>query len=168
MANRVIKSRMPGGTVQLADTLASLFALELMAPRGRLYLIFPRLGDIPLLSSSFGQFRALMPELGQTELRLSGALSALARRGAAVRVMYRPGDAPTESFIGQLSSDVERLAVPRLEERELIGESFYLRGSLEFSLDGVATGEESVEVTTDPADVARALMEADQMWRRSS
>ncbi len=167
MANRVIKSRAPGGTAQLADCLASLFALELMSPGGRLYLISPRLGDIPLIQSLFGQFRALMPELGQSELRLSDALAALGRRSSTVRVLYRPGDAPTDSFIGRLSPEVERRAVPRLEERGLIGESFYLRGSLEFSLGGVAAGEESVELTTEPADVARALVEADQMWRRT-
>lgn len=168
MPNRVIKSRAPGGATQLADTLASLLALELMEPGGRLYLISPRLGDMALIASPFGQFRALMPELGQTELRLSGALGALAARGSAVRVLYRRGDVHTDAFIARLAPDVERRGLDRLDERGLVSERFYLRGSLEFDLGGVGAGDESVEISTDPGDVARALLDAEQLWGRAA
>jgi hypothetical protein len=168
MPNRVIKSRAPGGTTQLADMLASLLALELMAPSGRLYLISPRLGDMAVISSPFGQFRALMPEIGRTELRLSDALGALAARGSTVRVLYRPGDVHTDAFIARLAPDVERRGLARLDERGLVSERFYLRGSLEFDLGGVGAGDESVEMSTDPSDVSRALLEAEQLWGRAS
>jgi hypothetical protein len=166
MPNQVIKSRAPGGATQLADTLASLLALELMAPGGRLYLLSPRLGDMTVVSSPFGQFRALMPELGQTELRLSGALGALAARGSTVRVLYRPGEAHTDAFIARLAPEVERRGLARLDERGLVSERFYLRGSLEFDLGGVSAGDESVEISTDPGDVSRALLDAEQLWER--
>lgn len=168
MPNRVIKSRARGSATQLADTLASLLALELMAPGGRLYLISPRLGDISLIASPFGQFRALMPELGHTELRLSGTLGALAARGSAVRVLYRPGDVHTDAFIARLAPDIERRDLARLDERGLVSERFYLRGSLEFDLGGVGAGDESVEISTDPGDVARALLDAEQLWGRAA
>lgn len=71
MPNRVIKSRAPGGATQLADALASLIALELLAPGGRLYLISPRLGDMTVVTGPFGQFRALMPELGRSSSDLA-------------------------------------------------------------------------------------------------
>lgn len=166
MPNRVIKSRSLGGAVQLADCLASLLALELLVPNGRVYLISPRLGDMEILHSPFGQFRILMHELGQTRLRLGETLGILAARGSTVRVLYRPGDPQTEAFIGRLSREVERRPVDHLDERGLLSERFYLRGSLEFDLEGVSTGNESVEVTTEPGDVARALMEAEQLWGR--
>ncbi len=165
MPNRVIKSRRPGGTMQIADSLASLFALELLSPGGRLYLIAPRLGDMPVITGRFGQFRTLMPELGRTELRLVDLLGMLALRGSCVRVIYRPGDSSTEAFIARLSSAVERRPVARLDERGLVGERFYLRGSLEFDQEGVMAGDGSVEITTEPADVSRALMDAEQLWR---
>lgn len=164
MPNRMIKSRAPGGASRLADALASLLALELLSPGGRLYLISPRLGDIALLNSPFGQFRALMPELGRSELRLGAALGVLAARGAQVRVIYRPEDMHTESFISRLSTDVQRRAIERLDERGLVSERFYLRGSLEFDLGGLSAGDESVEISTDPADISRAMMDADQLW----
>lgn len=166
MPNRVIKSRAPGGASQLADTLASLLALELLAPGGRLYLISPRLGDVTVVRSPFGQFRALMPELGRSELRLGDALGILAARGSRVRVVYRPGDAHTDAFVTRLAAEVERRPVARLDERGLVSERFYLRGSLEFDLGGVSAGDESVEVSTDPEDVSRALLDAEQLWRR--
>jgi hypothetical protein len=167
VANRLIKARVPGGAAQLLDCLASLLALELMAPGGRLYLISPRCSDMTIIASPFGQFRAVMPMLGQTELRLSDALGSLANRGSLVRLLYRPGDPQTESFIGRLPSAVERQGVTRLEERALIGETFYLRGSLEFSMGGIAIGDESVELTTEADQVAQAMLEAEQLWRRS-
>jgi len=166
MPNRVIKSRAPGGATQLADSLASLLALELLSPGGRLYLISPRLGDMGVIASPFGQFRTLMPELGRSELRLGDALGVLAARGSTVRVLYRPGDARTDAFISRLSSEVERRPAARLDERGLVSEHFYLRGSLEFDLGGVSAGDESVEITTDPEDVSRALLDAEQLWRR--
>lgn len=166
MPNRVIKSRAPGGASQLADALASLLALELLAPGGRFYLISPRLGNMTVVRSPFGQLRALMPELGRSELRLGDALGYLASRGAQIRVLYRPGDAHTDAFVARLAPGVERRAVARLDERGLISERFYLRGSLEFNLGGVSTGDESVEISTDPEDVSRALLEAEQLWRR--
>jgi len=166
MANRLIKSRARGGAGQLSDCIASLIALELIAPGGRLYLISPHLGDMVLLLSPFGQFRALMPELGVAELRLSEALRSLAARGSRVRVMARAGATQTESFLARLGPTVGSRMVSRLDERGLIGERFYLRGSLEFTMDGVAAGDESVELTTDPAQVSQAMVEAEQMWRR--
>jgi hypothetical protein len=168
MPNRVIKSRLPGGATQLADSLASLLGLELLAPGGRLYMISPRLGEMRILSSPFGQFRALMPDLGQSELRLGDVLGNLAVRGSAVRVLYRPGDAQTEAFVARLAPQVERRAAPRLDERSLIGERFYLRGLLEFDIGGVGAGSESVEISTDPSDVSRALLDAEELWRRAA
>jgi hypothetical protein len=166
MPNRVIKSRVPGGAMQLADSLASLFALELLSPGGRLYLISPRLGDMTVITGRFGQFRMLMPDLGRSELRLGDALNLLARRGSSVRVVYRPGDAHTDSFVARLAPEVERRPLERLDERGVVSEHFYLRGSLEFDLGGVSLGDESVEITTDPEDVSRALLDAEQLWRR--
>jgi hypothetical protein len=167
MPNRVIKSRAPGGSSQLADALASLIALELLTPGGRLYLISPRLGDMTVVRSPFGQFRALMPELGRSELRLGDALGVLAGRGSQVRVVYRPGDPHTDAFVARLAPEVERRAAARLDERGLVGERFYLRGSLEFDLGGVSAGDESVEISTDPEEVSRALLDAEQLWRRA-
>lgn len=166
MPNRVIRSHTLGGIRQLADSLTSLLALELLAPGGRLYLISPRLGEMTAITSILGQFRALMPELGQSEMRLGEVLNLLASRSTTVRVLYRPGDDQTNTFINSLSSKVERKEVHRLDERSLIGERFYLRGSLEFKLGGIDSQEESVEITTDEEEVARALLDAEQLWGR--
>ncbi len=165
MSDRVIKSRARNGAAQLADCLATLLALELARPGGRLYLISPRLGDMLLLDSRFGQFRALMPEMSRTELRLGETLNILAARGADVRVLYRAGSPQSEAFLSHLAPGVKTRAVAQLDERGLIGERFYLRGSLEFTLEGVAIGAESAELTTEPAAVARALLETEQLWR---
>lgn len=166
MPNRQIPSYVPGGATHLADSITALFALELMSPGSRFYLISPRLGNMVVIPTPFGQFRALMPEFGRSELRLGDALNLLASRGGQVRVLYRSGDLQTDTFIAQLAPDVERRSRARLDERGLIGERFYLRGSFEFDLGGVSAGDEHVELSTDPADVARALLHAEHLWSR--
>lgn len=164
MANRVIKSRARSSSLQLADCLSSLFALELMSPSRRLYLLSPWLSDMPLISSRFGQFRTIMPQLGQSEMRLAGVLTALTERGTQVRVICRPGHQQTEEFLRRLPPEVEWRHIESLHEKGLIGERFYLRGSMNFTFAGANLNDESVELTTEPEVIALALIEAEQMW----
>ncbi|HSH82660.1 MAG TPA: phospholipase D-like domain-containing protein DpdK [Herpetosiphonaceae bacterium] len=167
MANRVIKSRARNSSLQLSDCLASLLALELISPSRRLYLLSPWISDMALLSSRFGQFRAIMPELGSTELRLAGVLTALAERGAEIRVLCRRGHAYTEAFLRSLPGEVQWRYIDTLHEKGLIGDHFYLRGSMNFTYSGVNLNDESVELTTEPSEIALALAEADQLWELS-
>jgi len=164
MANRTIKSRARSSSVQLADSLSSLFVLELMSPGRELYLISPWISDMTVIKGHFGQFRAIMPELGRSELRLAGALTVLAERGVQVRILCRSDQQQTQEFLRRLPREVEWRYVDTLHEKGLIGEHFYLRGSMNFTFSGVNLNDESVEVTTDPEVIALALTEARQMW----
>lgn len=164
MPNRSIKSKARGGSVQLADCLRSLFALELMCPGPEIYLLSPWISNVPLISNRFGQFRSVMGENGEGDLRLAAILTTLAERGVKVRVMYRSQQPQTEEFLNLLPENIERRSIETLHEKGLIAHSFYLRGSMNFTYSGVNLNDESVELTTDPQDVALALLEARQRW----
>lgn len=164
MPDRIIKSRARSSSVQLTDLLRSLMSLELMAPSQSLYLISPWISDMSLVDNRFGQFRAIMPEMGKAQLGLVDVLKTLSERGSQVRVMYRPGVSQTRNFLDRLPAVIERREIEHLHEKGFICNHFYLSGSMNFTYSGVNINEESIELTTDPEKVAGALMEAQHMW----
>lgn len=168
MPNRRITSKARDGSVQLADCLSSLFALELMHPSPEIYLLSPWISDMPLINNRFGQFRAIMGDMGGTDLRLATILITLAERGVKVRIICRPNHSQTDEFLNLLPEQIEYRHLETLHEKGLITHSFYLRGSMNFTYSGINLNDESVELTTDPHDVVLALLEARQRWESLS
>jgi hypothetical protein len=164
MPNRVIKAHARDSAMQLSDCLSSLAALELLAPSDEVYLISPWIGDVQLLDNRFGQYRALAPDGGRRRLTLSAFLGTLAERGARVRLICRADDAPTDGLLRRLPPGVEARNFDRLHEKGLVTASYYLRGSMNFTYSGINLNEESVELTTEPETVTRALLEARALW----
>lgn len=164
MPNRIIKSKARSSTVQLADCLSSLFVLELLTPSPELYLISPWLSDMPLIANRFGQYRAVVSSLAGGDLGLAQILAILTERGVRVRIVYKANQAPTEQFIRRLPVTIERRATETLHEKGLVSNQFYLRGSMNFTYSGTNLNDETVELTTDPSEVALALVEARVQW----
>lgn len=164
MPNRIIKSRVRSSTVQLADCLGSLLALELLAPSPDLYLISPWLSDMPLVTNQFGQYRPVVASLVAGDLGLAQVLNLLAERGMRIRIIYKSDQPQTEQFIGRLPASIERRATATLHEKGLVTAQFYLRGSMNFTFSGSNLNDEAVELTTEPTQVALALAEARVQW----
>jgi len=168
MSNRVIKAKARGNSVQLADCLSSLFLLELLQPSSEIFLISPWLSKVPLITNHVGQFRAVVSELNKQEFHLGDILLLLAKKGSHIYIMCRPHQPPTEEFLKPLlsgSSNIECRRSDTLHEKGLISHHFYLRGSMNFTYAGVNLNDESVELTTQPAEVVRALTEAKLAWK---
>ena len=168
MPNRRITSKARGSSVQLSDCLSSLFTLEMFAPSPELYLISPWLSKVPLLDNRFGRFRAITTEMHKRELHLGDILTLLAEKGSRIYIMCRPEHPQTEEFLHALfnnpQSNIAYRQSETLHEKGLISTHFYLRGSMNFTYAGVNLNDESVELTTDPAELARAMAEARVSW----
>lgn len=164
MPNRSIKSKARGSSVQLIDCLSSLFLLELLNPSPELYLISPWLSKVVLINNRFGQFRAVTSELNKSELHLADILTLLAEKGAHVRIMCRPHSNQTEDVLALLPKSIEYRHMEKLHEKGLISHHFYLRGSMNFTHAGVNLNDESIELTREPDEVARAIIAARARW----
>lgn len=167
MQNRIIKSRARTSSTQLTDCLSSLLVLELLHPSKQLYLISPWISNVPLLTNRFGQFRALMPEMSKSQLGLADILCLLHERGTLVRVVCLPPprqQPSTADFLRRLPEEVEWRYDEVLHEKGLLTDHFYLRGSMNFTYFGVNINDEHIELTSDPATVATALLEALRSW----
>ena len=164
MSNRMIKSTTRKNSLQLTDCLSSLFMLELALPSQQFYLFSPWISDVALVDNRFGQIRSVAPNLEERQLPLSTLLNTMALRGTAVYIVCRPSYERTEAFLRKLSVDIQVRRVETLHEKGLIGDRFYLRGSMNFTYSGIHINDEHIELTTDSEQVARALLEAQHRW----
>lgn len=164
MPNRIIQRRSRSMSMQLTDCLQSLFALEFVHPSRTLYLISPWISNIVVLTSRYGNFRPLLPGMDNGSLRLAEALEILSDRGTRVRLICRPAQPETETFLRRLPGSISYRYDTHIHEKGLIGQHFYLRGSMNFTYHGIHLNGEHVELTTDPHEVSQARLEADQTW----
>ncbi|GHO61350.1 hypothetical protein KSC_002420 [Ktedonobacter sp. SOSP1-52] len=167
MPNRMIRSKSRVSSLLLVDCLKSLFALELLNPSEELYLFSPWLGRVVLIDNRFGQFRAAARELNKSELTLVDILWLLAERGTRIRIVCRPHHPATEECLRDLRrTNVEYRYDRDVHSKGLITQNCYLRGSMNFTHAGVYLNDENVELSTEPADIFRALQEARASWQR--
>ncbi len=164
MPNRIIKSTFRAGSVQLTDCLSSLLALELLRPGPELYLVSPWISNVPLLANRFGQFQAITGESTVRELRLLDILRLLSERGVKVRIICRADETTTADFLRLLPPAIEYCNTRTLHEKGLISQHFYLRGSMNFTFSGINLNDESVELTTEPTEVALAWADIRNRW----
>lgn len=165
MRNRVIKSRARSSSAELAECLSSLFTLELLSPSEELYLISPWVSDMEVVSNQLGQLRAVLREAEKRKVRLAEVLSLLSTRGTEVRIMCLPeGGEYTQTFLNRLAPGVQYKVSATLHEKGLLTSRLYLRGSMNFTYNGITQRDESIELTDDREAVALALVTARNDW----
>lgn len=162
---RVIRSRM--GDRQLPDLLQMIFGAELVVPSRCLWLISPWITDVPIIDNRANAFATIEPHWPRGDIRLSRILASLARRSTTVRIATRP-DATNDQFISRIEGErLPNITVRRqenLHEKGLLGDGFYLGGSMNFTANGVLIAEEAVNFHVDPAVVAESRVTLTERW----
>ena len=166
--NRIIKSTSQTKDSQVITALSSLFALELFNPSRELFLYSPWITDVILINNHHGQFRAILPEFEYQRISLSSILNTLSNRGTKIHLLMRPElSSYTKEFFGRLSNEIQFKLIPNLHEKILLTETFFFRGSMNFTYSGIYLNDEHTEITTDPQLIAQAITEAKHRWRES-
>jgi phosphatidylserine/phosphatidylglycerophosphate/cardiolipin synthase-like enzyme len=156
-APRHIRTRY--GSRQVTDLLQNVFAAELAAPSRCLWLVSPWVSDIVILDNRANSFSTVARELPRTRTRLAGVLAHLIRRGTGVVIATRPDEHNAE-FLTRLRAQVgqtERLLVHQthtLHEKGVLGDRFYVSGSMNLTHNGITFNEEVLHFFTDAATVA--------------
>jgi hypothetical protein len=148
------------GPRQVVDLLQSIFAAELIAPGPCLWLVSPWITDIPVLDNRANGFTSVVGDWEGSRVRLSTVLAWLLHRGSTVHVATRP-DEVSEDFLERLEtlagSGRARLRVHQTEalhEKGVLGEGFYLSGSMNFTQSGLGFNQEMLYYDTNPGVVA--------------
>lgn len=167
---------------QVPSLLQGLFATELITPSSCLWLVSPWVSNIPILDNTANAFRHVEPNWPRGKVRLAAVLTKLIEEGTTVHVATRPERRgawveSTNAFLQVLSESVgyeaERLVVHRereehLHQKGLLGDHFYLRGSMNFTHNGIQVNNEQVEFTRSEDAIARARHEFKERWGGSA
>jgi len=155
-------------SVELRDLLQSLFVGELIAPSRCIWLVSPWISDIPVIDNEANTFGQLAPEWPRSQVPLSKVLSHLLATGTTIHIATR-NEEHNRSFLSII--DRLRSSGPlaihlseELHEKGLLGDQYYLSGSMNFTMSGIQINEEFVHLLTDPADIAHNRVILAQRW----
>lgn len=150
-AARYINSRL--SSRQVPDLLQAIFTAELLAPSSCLWIVSPWISDIPIIDNSANTFICIDPSWNRGPIRFSQILNKLADVGTTVHLATRPL-AHNDTFIRKLDSwatnNIRLHVVEELHEKGIVGDFFYLGGSMNFTHNGITINEEAVIYETNP------------------
>ena len=167
-AQRTIRTR-PRNGLAITDVMTSLMVAELMDPSEELWLVTGWVSDIPVVENEGGQFDGLGLNLSGGSLSLADVLVHLLSRGTTVHIAVRD-DPHNRQFVERVQRRYAgpRLAVyisPDLHEKLMCGHAWLLKGSMNFTWNGVARNEESIDLVVDAVQAARQRLELHARWR---
>lgn len=153
---------------EVASLLQTIVAAELIAPSKVIWLVSPWISDIEVLDNRAGAFAGIEPRWGRRWVTLSEALSTLVRRGSRLVVATRPVDHNLR-FVHAIRTRVVavdlsgRLLIHQdgreaLHEKGLVGDDYYVSGSMNFTENGIRLNDETVSFELDPEVVSRARL----------
>jgi len=165
-SNRVIHTRV--SSRQIPDLLQTIFVSELIAPSACLWIVSPWVSDIPIINNTTNSFQSLDTTWGRGIIRFSQVLKSLADLGSTIHVATRP-DSHNLGFIDRLRSTVnpdkiQTHSVETLHEKGIVGDEFYLGGSMNFTHNGITFNEEAVVYNTDQQTVAERRIILKDRW----
>jgi len=167
MRPRVIRKDSVYCASQIKDLLQSLFAAEFICPSSHLWLVSAWVSDIPVLDNTGMDFAGISSGWGARSLRLSEVLVELAGQGSTVIVVTND-DLHNEAFKQRLLMKAEMVGVREsvhafekevLHTKALLGDTYYLDGSMNFTQNGIQVNDETVKLVLDPNDVQTARID---------
>jgi hypothetical protein len=155
---------------EVRDLIQLLFACELLAPSRCLWLVSPWITDLDVIDNRDARFSALEPTWGTRPIRLIEVLTRLAEQGTVLRIAMRPAastraNADIARKLGALKARLanpDQIAVIEREElhtKGMLGDDYFLAGSMNFTRSGVEVWDERVVLHTDRVQVLQAMLE---------
>lgn len=145
-------------TADVQTLLQTIFVAELVAPSRCLWLVSAWIRNIVVVDASAGTFRALDSGWGRRKIRLTDALGVLLGRGTHVVVAAKPTPDNVQVLdemrlaLGQLGS-LDIVQSDELHAKGILGDDYFLSGSMNLTYAGVGFNTELVGLETDPAKI---------------
>lgn len=154
-----------------AETMLSAALLsELVFPGDSLWVVSGWITDVEVLDNTQGSFDWVLGDSPPATCRLSQILALIAAAGARIHVVTRP-TAHNEIFLRRLSaavSDSRDLRVvldPAVHEKTICGREWLFTGSMNFTLTGLGSNEESVTYRVSSREAAQAQLDFAERWK---
>ncbi len=154
---------------QIPDLLQLIFAGEVLSPSRCIWIVSPWISDIVVIDNRTNRFSYLEPDWSRREVRFSEVIMKILNLGTLVRVATKPVG-HNESFVEKMRV-LERKNLPvavfeknELHEKGILGNDYYLSGSMNFTFSGISVNEESVHYHTNPEIVAENRIILANRW----
>ena len=160
----------PAQSRAISDVLQTLFAAELLQPSKPLWLCFAWVTDLHLLDNTARQFAILQPDWPATQIRLSSLLGALLTRGGQINVVLRehPHNITFITTLQRLRAEhgknIRWAVGESFHAKGLLGDNFFLNGSMNLTFNGISVNEEHIVLRLDPQLLAQQRLEFSERW----
>ena len=173
--NRNTFSTQATSRAEIRELLEGIFVAELLVPSESIWLVSPWISDIDILDNRCGQFSSLVPTWGHRRIRLSEVFGQLMHQ-SKVHIVARP-DSHNDVFLRKMddlsrstdgTSNLHVAIRDTLHLKGLLGQDYYLSGSMNLTYNGVEVNHEGVSLDRSPEAIAEARIhfqenyEADQ------
>ena len=152
------------------DLFQTIFAAELISPSKTLWLFFAWISDVEILDNSARRFSAIEPDWPAAPIRLSQVLGALLARGSEINLVIRE-HGHNEYFIARLSflkerfgSKVRWVVEKDFHAKGLLGDDYFLSGSMNLTFNGISVNGEHLVLRTDPPAIAEQAEQLNLLW----
>ena len=164
---RMVRTR-PRNGLAIGDVLTAAILSELCSPSEELWLVSGWVTDIPVIDNADRQFDVVMGDEPRSQMTLSEALGVLTVRGTQLHVALREED-HNQIFLDRLrracaTNALHLYGSADLHEKMMVGRSWVLKGSMNFTWNGLQRNEESLEFEVDQAEAARQRLELRTRW----
>lgn len=149
--------------------LSSALLAELVFPGDSLWVVSSWITDVEVLDNTQGAFDAVLGDSPPPVLHLSQMLGLIAAAGARVHVVTRPGT-HNEAFLQRLRAAVTDRAQlriildPAVHEKTICGREWLFSGSMNFTLSGLGSNEESVTYQVSGREASQAQLDFAERW----
>jgi hypothetical protein len=161
----------PAQARSIRDLLQSLLALEALQPSKTFWLLSAWVTDAPILDNGARQYSTIDSEWPAAIVPLSAVLRTMLERGGQINVITRPD--PINSPFVESMRRLQRQHGTRLRlilegdfhDKGLLGDSYELSGSMNFTRKGIETNEEHLIFRTDPQIIAERHLVLSGRWK---
>jgi len=163
---RYIHSRI--SSRQIPDLLQIIFTAELLAPSQCIWLVSPWISDIPIIDNTANTFLSLEPAWSRSRIRLSQILATLREQGTTIHIATRPdshNQTFLEAFKAKNNSTKSYIHITEeLHAKGILGDGYYLAGSMNFTYNGITINEETVTYETSSTIIAEQQVIFTDRW----
>jgi len=148
---------------ELRELLEAILVSELLMPSETIWLVSPWITDLDILDNRGGAFSALVPTWGLRRVRISEVFGAILDR-SRICVVTRPDD-HNDAFLNKMrdfatasawSTNLSIVARETLHSKGLLGQDYYLCGSMNLTYKGIEINDEAVSFERSPDAIATA------------
>ncbi len=153
--------------------LSTALLSELACPGDSVWLISGWITDVEVVDNRQGAFDSVLGDNSQIAWRLSQILGLIAAAGTRLHIVTRPA-AHNEMFLRNLRAavnDSTRLQItldPTVHEKTICGREWVFTGSMNFTVNGLGSNEESVTYRVSEREAAQAQLDFAERWSERS